>query len=67
MRLNYHFLQTKFSSSIVLMYTHVCTCMYLLEGLWVMSAGDEVGHGVQGLLQDAVVGMAVRSVHAQVL
>ena len=51
----------------MLMLMYVCTCMYLLEGLWVMSAGDEVGHGVQGLLQDAVVGMAVRSVHAQVL
>ena len=47
------------------MNVHVRT--YLLEGLWVMSAGDEVGHGVQGLLQDTVVGMAVRSVHAQVL
>lgn len=41
--------------------------MYLSEGLWVMSAGNEVGHGVQRLLQDAVVRMAVRSVHTQVL
>ena len=41
--------------------------MYLLEGLWIMSAGNEVRHGVQRLLQYPVIRMAIRSMHAQVL